>query len=97
LQLQNNTLTITAGDITRALQDNIRDCLSQQQQEAVKAFEKYLHTAQTASVAALEFIKSAALKEIRKIADDKKQELLQLSQQQRTHNDDDLLNGKDLE
>jgi hypothetical protein len=78
------------------LEENFRENITKQQQDALQNVQKYFDTAQTASVAALEFIKSAALDEIRKIADDKKQELLQLSQQQHKYNDDILFKGKDF-
>jgi hypothetical protein len=79
------------------LEENFRENITKQQQDALQNVQKYFDTAQTASVAALEFIKSAALDEIRKIADDKKQELLQLSQQQHKYDDDILFKGKDFE
>jgi hypothetical protein len=93
LQLQNNTLTVSAGDITKILEENFRESITKQQQDALQAVQKYFESAQTASVAALESIKFDALEQIRKTADDKKQEILQLSQQRQTQNDNTRLNG----
>lgn len=82
LQLQNNKLTITAGDITKVLEENISKSISKEQQEAIQTLQEHLAKVQTESVEILERIitaKDKAIDDIKKTGDDQIQTIKKIA------------------
>lgn len=84
IQLQNNTLVINAGDLTKAVSDDVREAIGKEQREAVNIIHEHLFRVQAESVAALESVIAsktrAVLHKFHQKAGEEKQEQIRLSQ-----------------